>query len=266
MPGVKYINETLVRYGYLGASPEQPSLAFAFSVFDIYRQLHRVCPCLGIESFTRALNNVHHVSQACSFNNQLMYLHQNTPQPHLAEQFRCAYDCYLEITSAVDKRVEHALKRSPLTYLKMATCPPCMYKVQDEPSLMYSMMAAMDGNNSLKLVDASICAGQPRADNRQSSSPRWISTVDVDKFIDDGVTKASRPVGEDDADEDWLKAATQSDEPRSDLPVCIERWKNAGPDARKKMFALFSVSGIFLAVCRHGHILSICDMIRSGEL
>lgn len=90
-----------------------------------------------------------------------MYLHQNTLQPHLAEQFRCACDCYFEITSAVDKQVEHVLKRSPLTYLKTATCPPCMYKVQDEPLLMYSLMAAMDGNNSLKLVDASICAGQP---------------------------------------------------------------------------------------------------------
>ena len=36
VPGVKYINETLVRNGYLGASPEQPSLGFVFSVFDIY--------------------------------------------------------------------------------------------------------------------------------------------------------------------------------------------------------------------------------------
>lgn len=47
---------------------------------------------------------------------------------------------------------------------------------------------------------------------------------------------------------------------------CVERWRNAGPDARKKMFALFSVAGIFLSVCRHGHVLVICDMIRSGEL
>ena len=62
VPGVKYIHETLVRNGYLGASPEQPSLGFAFSVFDIYRQLHRVCPRLGMESFTRALNNLHYVS------------------------------------------------------------------------------------------------------------------------------------------------------------------------------------------------------------
>jgi Kyakuja-Dileera-Zisupton transposase len=32
------------------------------------------------------------------------------------------------------------------------------------------------------------------------------------------------------------------------------------------MFALFAIAGVFLAVCRHGHVLVICDMIRSGEL
>jgi hypothetical protein len=50
------------------------------------------------------------------------------------------------------------------------------------------------------------------------------------------------------------------------LDTCVDRWKNAGPEARKKMFALFAIAGIFLAVCRHGHVLVICDMIRSGEL
>jgi hypothetical protein len=48
--------------------------------------------------------------------------------------------------------------------------------------------------------------------------------------------------------------------------TCVERWKAAGPEARKKMFALFAISGIFIAVCRHGHVLIMCDMIRSGEL
>jgi KDZ transposase-like protein len=50
------------------------------------------------------------------------------------------------------------------------------------------------------------------------------------------------------------------------MDTCVDRWRNAGPEARKKMFALFAVAGIFLAVCRHGHVLVICDMIRSGEL
>jgi hypothetical protein len=47
---------------------------------------------------------------------------------------------------------------------------------------------------------------------------------------------------------------------------CVNRWKAAGPDARKKMFDLFAVAGIFLCGCRHGHMILICDMIRSGEL
>ena len=48
--------------------------------------------------------------------------------------------------------------------------------------------------------------------------------------------------------------------------MCVERWKAAGPEARKKMFSLFAVTGIFLSVCRHGHVLVMCDMRQSGEL
>jgi Kyakuja-Dileera-Zisupton transposase len=47
---------------------------------------------------------------------------------------------------------------------------------------------------------------------------------------------------------------------------CIERWRNAGPEERKKMFALFEESGIFIASCRHRLVLLVCDMIKSGEL
>ncbi|RPD52690.1 hypothetical protein L226DRAFT_548692 [Lentinus tigrinus ALCF2SS1-7] len=32
------------------------------------------------------------------------------------------------------------------------------------------------------------------------------------------------------------------------------------------MFALFAVSGVFVCLCWHGHILIMCDMIRSSEL
>lgn len=63
----------------------------------------------------------------------------------------------------------------------------------------------------------------------------------------------------------WLNV-TEIDELAQCVNTCVERWRNAGPEARKKMFALFAVSGVFLAVCRHGHVLVICDMIRSGEL
>ena len=63
----------------------------------------------------------------------------------------------------------------------------------------------------------------------------------------------------------WLNVI-EHDELAKCLNTCVDRWKNASPEARKKMFALFTIAVIFLAVCRHGHVLVICDMIRSGEL
>ncbi|KAJ7823093.1 hypothetical protein B0H14DRAFT_2518763 [Mycena olivaceomarginata] len=50
------------------------------------------------------------------------------------------------------------------------------------------------------------------------------------------------------------------------INTCVEHWRTAAPEARKKMFTFFAVSGIFLLVCCHGHVLAMCDMIRSGEL
>ena len=63
----------------------------------------------------------------------------------------------------------------------------------------------------------------------------------------------------------WLNI-TENGELQNITDVCVERWRSASPESRKKMFALFAVSGIFIAVCRHGHLLVICDMIHSGEL
>jgi hypothetical protein len=47
---------------------------------------------------------------------------------------------------------------------------------------------------------------------------------------------------------------------------CVNRWRNAGPETRKKMFSVFDESGIFIAACRHRFVVLACDMIWSGEL
>ena len=78
----------------------------------------------------------------------------------------------------------------------------------------------------------------------------------------------SDPSGHEDLDSEeiaWLNVLEHDDLSKC-LNTCVDRWKNAGPEARKKMFALFAIAGIFLAICHHGHVLVICDMIRSGEL
>lgn len=67
----------------------------------------------------------------------------------------------------------------------MHVCAPCLYKVDDEPVMKFSFLAAMDGNNSLKLVDSTFHSGTPRTDTRTSESTRWISPEEVDRFRDE---------------------------------------------------------------------------------
>lgn len=47
---------------------------------------------------------------------------------------------------------------------------------------------------------------------------------------------------------------------------CTRNWKAAANDATKTMWAIFHESGVFGSACRHGFILWIADMVRSGEL
>ena len=70
----------------------------------------------------------------------------------------------------------------------------------------------------------------------------------------------------DDNDVIWIEEAEEHGGINEKVNDCLNRWRNAGPEARKKMFALFAATGIFICICRHGHLLVICDMIRSGEL
>ncbi|KAJ7020928.1 hypothetical protein C8F04DRAFT_973468, partial [Mycena alexandri] len=250
---------TLLRHGYIGASPERVSLAFSVRLFEIYRQIHRVCPRFTLGSLSTTLTNLHEVSRRAP----------------LAEQLSTAYDAYLKVIRETDARVHAALGRNAAWYIRNV-CAPCMYKTVNELPLKFSWLGCMDGNNSLKLVDATFLAGNTRLNNRASTSFRWLTPAQVDAFKDEvadsqkvhpGATGAAI---DDDGDIAWLNvnelSAAESDELAKCVDVCVERWKAAGPEARKKMFAFFAVAGIFLTVCRHGHVVIMCDMIRSGEL
>ncbi|KAF8236921.1 hypothetical protein L208DRAFT_1249802 [Tricholoma matsutake] len=261
-----YTNKTLAHHGFIGASPEKPVIAFSFQLFEVYRQLHRVCLCLSLDALSRSLNHLHHVPW----------------KSYLAEQLSSAYDCYLEILCVVDACVQQALGRDR-DWNSCHLCPPCMYKLTDEPPMKFSMLVAMDGNNSLKLVDSTFCSGSSHTDDRTSTSSRWLTPEDVDQFKDKvvnshhNVSLPSSPkipsdvfppnLNSDAGDDDiaWLNIA-EDNETQKIINICVERWQSAGPEARKKMFTLFAVAGIFVAICCHGHLLVICDMIRSREL
>ena len=61
-PDAKSTNETLARHGFIGATPDKPVIAFSFKLFEIYRQLHRVCPRLSLDALSAGLSHLHHVN------------------------------------------------------------------------------------------------------------------------------------------------------------------------------------------------------------
>lgn len=65
---------------------------------------------------------------------------------------------------------------------------------------------------------------------------------------------------------EWKNEVQRSvrDHPADSLSV--QRWSNAGPKLQTKIFALFAITRVLVCLCRHGHLLVLFDIVRSGEL
>ncbi|KAK1227511.1 hypothetical protein PQX77_009487 [Marasmius sp. AFHP31] len=257
--GALTTNETLANYRLLGGSPDDPTVTFPFRFLESFRQIHHVCPRYSFSGLSRTLTNIH----------------GRFPISHLEQQLRNAYDAYLSILREVQRRVDEALGRESHTHFIRNVCPPCTYQLNNEVPLNPSILMAMDGNNSLKLVDADKRYGQQRLDTRRINHPRWLTAEFVDEYQDEVANARRKNPPEqptpcdgpqvDDESVTWLNDE-ELDDLAGTINPCVERWKAAGPESSKKMFSFFSISGVFLSVCRHGHVLVICDMRRSGEL
>lgn len=96
-----------------------------------------------------------------------------------------AFDVYLEILRRVNSRVQKALKRDTPNHNRLHVCPPCMYQIDNEPSLKYSLLVATDGNQSLKLVDSAFRAGDLRPNDQTLETDMWLTPEEVDVFKDE---------------------------------------------------------------------------------
>ncbi|KAG0699233.1 hypothetical protein DFH29DRAFT_983620 [Suillus ampliporus] len=224
----RFPNKSLVYHGYLGCSPLHPTS-------------HRTCPWFSIQAQCKALCHLHNIPY----------------QPYLNTQFSDAYDVYLEILHRVDCLIKAALKRDTQDWCLLNSCPCCCYKLDDEDNMTFEWLATIDGNNSLKRWSSSIYGTSPRDDSRTRRSDYWLHHVKVDQFQLNG----AQPHEQDPTD-DWEDVVRSDSTPFN----CIDCWRNAGPEARKRMFSVFDKSGIFIVACHHQFILLVCDMVKSGEL
>ncbi|KAH8107285.1 hypothetical protein DFH11DRAFT_1549792 [Phellopilus nigrolimitatus] len=148
--------ETLARYGYIATAPNHPSLAFS------------------IRAFVRAL---------CD-------LHKEPYKRSMRGAFSSAYDVYIEIIHTVDSRLNGFLCETIISKYQDA-CPACVYRVDGEPHLKYSMLTCMDGNESMKRVrrtrtvdeDVNICVERP--DGRGRGSHMFLEAEEVEIFKDE---------------------------------------------------------------------------------
>ena len=146
--------------------------------------------------------------------------------------------------------------------------------------MTYSRPWAHYGNNSLKRVLP--FGNRKAADVRVfEQSDYFLSRAFVDRFANE--VKTSGPYrhrqvrssgvdsGGDDSDSDGEeRPANQGGDPTDGAgdPTnhCVTNWKAAADDEKKRTWAIYDETGIYASACRHGLILWICDMVRSGEL
>lgn len=167
-------------------------------------------------------------------------------------------------------RVAQALGHTGPNWRAHNSCPACHYKVEGEPALRFPFEVALDGNNLAKFVDPALRRGRERSDPRNGQSDIWLDEEYVDRFKDE-VQNARwchhhTPAQTVDPDDPRVDCEAEQQDSNEPINVCVDRWRNAAPEACKQMFAVFRKSGIFIAVCCHGFLLSICDMVHSGEL
>ncbi|KAJ6600047.1 hypothetical protein DFH09DRAFT_902016 [Mycena vulgaris] len=240
----KFTTSCLVGQGLIPCAPWTPKLAIATRVLEMFRVARLRCPQLSVQSWIKTLADLHGLDF----------------KPYTAQQFTVCFDVYLEILQNVDARVKKALGRDAADYRLKNNCPACTYKLEGEAKLIFEMLVTSDGNDSLKRVlrkehgvfDEN---GVPQRGGTERADPR-TAEVGGDYFL--SREKVDR----------WSKevlAQHRSADPEEDSE-CQERWKNMSEEITARMWGIFDETGIFLSLCRHGFVLLVADMVKSGEL
>ncbi|KAJ6525515.1 hypothetical protein DFH09DRAFT_1095569 [Mycena vulgaris] len=251
--GDTLVSTACVRQGWMPASPWTPRVVFSIRVLEFHRVAHLRCPRLGIQAFVRGMCDIHGVA----------------PRQWLGTQFGIAFDAYLAVLAIVDARVLVALGRDTPHWRLKNSCPCCLYKLEGEEHLELPLLATFDGNNSLsrferrervQMDDEGTTApgtSRERYDNRVAPGDYYLPRVEVDKWGKDG---------ESDLIKSFAPAMESGGSEVEEDSGCSERWQNMKEEVTSRAYRLYDETGIFPALCRHGFVLKIVDMVKSGEL
>src|ERR1700722_13216738 len=163
-PADAYICTAFVHQGDIPSSPSRPPLGFSVQALELFRIAHLRCPQFSQQAFIKTLSDLHSVEY----------------QKYLSRQFSIAFDLYLSILGVVDGRVKMALGRNTGDWRLWHACPCCMYKLKEEPALVFDILWAQDGNDSLRRI----IRRSPAADGDPSTPGLCCERTDTRKVLD----------------------------------------------------------------------------------
>ncbi|KAJ7301725.1 hypothetical protein DFH08DRAFT_919067 [Mycena albidolilacea] len=181
------------------------------------------------------------------------------------EMFRLARLRYpaLGILDNAEKRVKTALGRNAPDWRLKNGCPACTYKLKGEDKLIFAMLLLMDGNDSLKRIlrkDKGFDEdGVAHRGDSEHADPR---TADAGGDYLMFRERVDRWTKEQLAEEVGIPISDELENSSG----CEERWKNLTEELTAKMWGIFDETGIFVALCRHGFVLLVANMVQSREL
>jgi hypothetical protein len=234
-------------------APYSPTTAISIRALELFRLTHLRCPHMTHHSFVKSLCDMH-----CK-----------PYKPYLLRQFSIAFDLYLSIRTTVDRLVQASLDRDGADYRIKHICPCCTYILEDEDKLKFSMLYTVDGNDSLKRIirreAVPETTAQAPATTEETEQPILGASSEVkdSRTVGRGIFLTREQVDE------WAKEVLMEEVPGFDDDEdnpCADRWHNMKAELTAKMWGIFDETGLFLALCRHGFVLLLADMVRSGEL
>ena len=133
-------------------------------------------------------------------------------------------------------------------------------------------MLVMDANFSLKHM-GTLAGHHPGNTRSFTDSKLYLDNNYIDRFANEVRARPVSPLfpADDTEDEENTDApAEQEGDPtdgvQAQISSCTSNWKAAASDEKKRAWGIFEETGIFACACRHGQVMWISDMIRSGEL
>ncbi|KAJ7041444.1 hypothetical protein C8F04DRAFT_1177279 [Mycena alexandri] len=257
--GGKGIAAALIKQGLCPCAPYDPSVVITARTLEFFRVSHARCPRLSIQTFVKSICDLHGL--------RLTYKLRSHIDPTSASNFRFLLTFTSRFVEKTRYRVLATLGRLGKEWRLKHVCPCCTYHLVDDPEMIFSMLATFAGNESLRRVarkvmnpdgsvDVEDDTGEPlpqktkeRTDTRDAGEGYFIDRQAVDKW----------------AKKKLANLLPTDGSPGESVP-CADRWKNMINNITSKMWGIFDETGIFLALCRHGFVLLLADMIRSGEL